>query len=109
MKRLKMRVLKMDNNIKTTVKMDNNIKTTVVDSRRSKFLTNHYRVLQRVNKMTCYKLKGRMAKNNQIKMAVEDSRRDRSHNSFTVLARLGKTLCLKVRRNDGGKRRGKER
>ena len=91
------------------VKVDNNIKTTVVDSRRSKILTNHYRVLQRVNKMTCYKLKGRMAKNNQIKMAVEDSRRCRSHNNFTVLARLGKTLCLKVKGNDCGKRRRTER
>ena len=41
-----------------------------------------------------------------IKMAVEDSRRDRSHNSFTDLARLGKTLCLKVKGNDCRKRRG---
>jgi hypothetical protein len=82
MKRLKMRVLKMDNNRETKV----------VDSRRRKILTNHNRVLQRVKKMTCYKVKGRMAKNNQIKMEVEDSRTDRSHNSLTVLARLEKTL-----------------
>ena len=76
---------------------------------RCKILTNHYRDLERVNKMTWYKLKEWMAKNNQIKMPVEDSRRGRSHNSFTVLARLGKTLCLKVKGNDCGKRRGKER
>jgi len=39
---------------------------------RCKILTNHYRELERVNKMTWYKLKERMAKNNQIKMAVEE-------------------------------------
>ena len=87
------------------LKMDTNIKTKVVDSRRGKILTNHYRVLERVNNMKCCKLKGWMATNNHIKIVVEDSRRDRSHSSLTDLARLGKTLCLKVKGNDCGKRR----
>ncbi len=36
-------------------------------------------------------------------------KRQESRNIFTVLARLGKALCLKVKGNDCGKRRGKER
>jgi hypothetical protein len=49
---------------------------------------------------------------NNIETRVVDLRRSKiltKNNKMTGLARLGKTLCLKVKGNDCGKRRGKHR
>ncbi len=120
MTRLTMRVFKMDNNFETKVvdlrrgkilikmtrlrmrvfKIDNNIETKVVDLRRGKILTKMTRLRMRVFKI-----------DNNIETKVVDLRRGKiltKKNKITGLARLGKTLCLKVKGNDCGKRRGIE-
>ena len=56
------------------VKTIHHIKTTVVDLRRRRNPNNHCRVLERGIKLTYYKVRGQLAKNNQIKTAVEDLR-----------------------------------
>ena len=116
--RLRMRAFKMDNNIETKVvelgrgkiqtkkmrlrmrvfKMDNNIKTQVVHLGRGKILTKKTRFRMRVFKI-----------DNNIETIVVDSRmreiETTKNNKIKVLARLGKTVCLKAKGNNCGKRR----
>jgi len=108
----------MDNNIKTQMvdlgrgkiltkmmrlrmrvfKMDNNIKTQVVDLGRGKILTKMTRFSTRVFKI-----------DNTIETKMVDLRmreiETTKNNNIKVRARLGKTVCLKAKGNDCGKRR----
>ena len=61
--------------------MDDHIVTTEVDSREGMILNKHYRVIERVNKMTNNKLMRRLVEDNQVKTTAEDSREGMTHNS----------------------------
>ena len=89
-------------------KMDNNIETKVVDLGRGKILTKMTRLRIRVFKIDnnieilakLTRLRMRVFKiDNNIETRVVDL------SKITGLARLGKTLCLKAKGNDCGKRR----